>query len=113
MIESFCFGTLVIDGKTYTSDLIIYPDGRIVDAWWRKSGHLLTIEDIDELIQSQPDVIVAGTGVHGYMKPDDHLNRLLNRKKITFIADKNELAIKQYNSLSQNKRVGACFHLTC
>ena len=32
MIESYKFGEIVIDGTTYTSDVIIYPDN-VDDKW--------------------------------------------------------------------------------
>jgi hypothetical protein len=104
---------MVIDGKTYSSDLIIYPDGRITDAWWRRSGHKLVLEDIERLIQSNPDTIIAGTGVNGYMVPDKNLSVLLGQKGISFLADKNENAVLHYNRLVGKQTVGACFHLTC
>ena len=113
MIDSFGFGSVVIDGKKYSSDLVIYPDGRIVVGWWRKSGHRLFTEDIHELIQAEPEVIIAGTGIYGYMKPDKGLENLLHQKGIAFFAEKNENAIQTYNQEVINKRVGACFHLTC
>jgi hypothetical protein len=40
MIESYKFGEIIITGKKYDSDLIIYPD-HIDSSWWRKEGHLL------------------------------------------------------------------------
>ena len=46
MIESTAFGVMTIDGRTYTSDLIIFPDGRVQDGWWRKRGHVLGVDDI-------------------------------------------------------------------
>ena len=113
MIDSFGFGKLVIDGKTYTSDLIIYPDGRITDGWWRESGHRLAREDISDLILFKPNIIIAGTGINGCMLPDKNLVKQLNEKGITFMADKNENAIAHYNRLAEKQTVGACFHLTC
>jgi hypothetical protein len=113
MINGFRFGAMVIDGTSYTSDLVIYPDGRIVDSWWRKNGHRLVVDDISELIQSSPEVIVVGTGVYGYMKPESGLIETLLQKDISFIADKNEQAIAHYNAMFDSKRIGACFHLTC
>ena len=113
MIDAFNFGSLVIDGKKYSSDLIIYPDGRIVDGWWRKSGHRLFAEDIHDLIYSQPDTIIAGTGIYGYVKPDKKLEVLLQQKGVVFIAVKNESAVQAYNHKVLSERVGACFHLTC
>jgi len=42
MIEHYSFGRIVIDGKEYTKDLIIYPD-KIRANWWRKEGHKLRL----------------------------------------------------------------------
>ena len=113
MIESFSFGSIVINGKEYTSDLVIYPDGHVVDLWRRKFGHRLSTDDIDKLIMSGPKVIVAGAGINGLMKPEKQLEKLLNQKGIKFISQPNQEAIKAYNNLLSKNRVGACFHLTC
>ena len=113
MIESFAFGFIVINGTKYTSDLVIYPDGHIEDLWRRKRGHRLSAVDIDRLIKSEPEFIVAGAGMNGLMKPEKQLEKLLNKKGITFISRPNQEAIKAYNSLLLKNEVGACFHLTC
>jgi len=113
MIESYSFGRMVIDGKSYTSDLVIYPDGRIQDSWWRKSGHSLSDDDIRELMDSGPDVIVAGTGASGIMTPDAGLGKMLAEKGIEFRAVPTGEAVKLYNEIHQSRRTGACFHLTC
>ena len=113
MIESCSFGNIVIDGRKYTFDLVIYPDGRVEGPWYRESGHRLSSGDIRELIRSGPDVIVAGTGISGLVKPEKELERLLSERGIEFIAAPNEEAIKVYNDLSSRRSVGACFHLTC
>jgi len=113
VIESCSFGQMVIDGQKYTSDLIIYPDGHVEDCWRRQSGHMLSSDDIEKLIKSEPQVIVAGTGVSGLMKPENALVKLLHQKSIKLISEPNQKAIMIYNELLSQKRVGACFHLTC
>jgi hypothetical protein len=113
VIQTCSFGRLVIDGKNYTSDLIIYPDGHIEDHWRRQRGHRLSSDDIDKLIKSDPEIIIAGTGAIGLMKPEKELIKLLHQKTIEFIFEPNKKAIKIYNRLFPKKRVGACFHLTC
>ena len=113
MITSCSFGVIVIEGKQYTSDLIIYPDGHIEDSWYRRKGHGLSLDDISKLVESKPEVIIAGTGISGLMRPESGLDKLLLNKGIRFIAQPNQKAIKIYNELSSTKRVGACFHLTC
>jgi hypothetical protein len=112
-IDNCVFGTLFINGKSYTDDLLIYPDGNITGPWRRKRGHQLSMDEMRELIDSSPEVIVAGTGVSGGMKPDRNLGKDLSKLAIEFIAAPNEEAIKVFNKLVTEKRVGACFHLTC
>ena len=113
MITSCSFGVIIIEEKQYTSDLIIYPDGHVEDSWYRRKGHGLSLDDISKLIESKPEVIIAGTGVSGLMRPESGLDKLLLNKGIRFIAQPNQKAMKIYNELSSKKRAGACFHLTC
>ena len=37
-ISAYRFGKIHIDGRAYSSDVIITPE-RVVDTWWRKQGH--------------------------------------------------------------------------
>ena len=113
MIEAYSFGWMIIDGNRYTSDLLIYPDGRVEDTWYRKRGHDLSREDISKLIQAGPEIIIAGTGASGLMKPEKGLEEWLDQKGIRFIPLPSMEAMERYNSLSLKKPVGACFHLTC
>jgi len=112
-IDSCSFGSLVINGKTYTDDLIILPDGKILKPWWRKQGHQLTLDDLRELIGSSPEIIVVGTGISGRVIPDKNLEPDLAKLSIEFIAVPNEVAIKVFNQLASEKRIGGGFHLTC
>jgi hypothetical protein len=113
MIEAVSFGSMTVNGKRFTSDLIIFPGGRVVDGWWRERGHGLSKKDIASLIESKPDVIIAGTGVNGLMKPEPGLASFLEKNGIEFMAAPNEKAAALYNDLAKNKRVGAGFHLFC
>lgn len=113
VIDSYSFGTIVIDGKEYTKDVIIYPDGRIQSSWRRKDGHTLCAEDISDLIDYAPELIIAGTGAYGIMKPEAELVELLYNKGITFRALPSRKAVDEYNRLCGEKKIGACFHLTC
>lgn len=113
MIESISFGHITINSQTYHSDLIIYPDGRIEDNWWRKSGHRLTEGDIIKLIQSQPDVIIVGAGIYSGMQPANALEKKLDNIGVRFIVGSNQEAMVTFNRLAASDKVGACFHLTC
>ena len=82
IISGCSFGVIVIKGKQYTSDLIIYPDRHIEDSWYRKKGHRLSLDDISKLVESKPEVIIAGTGVSGLMRPESGLGELLFEKDV-------------------------------
>jgi hypothetical protein len=112
-IDGCTFGTIVINGKTYSDDLIIHPDGKILKPWRRNCGHQLTMDDLRDLIDSAPEIIVAGTGVSGGVKTDKDLREDLAKLSIEFIAAPNEQAISIFNRTVKEKRVGAGFHLTC
>jgi hypothetical protein len=110
MIESYDFGRIVIDGRAYTSDVIIFPD-RVMDDWWRKEGHALDIEDLKEVIEFRPEILVIGTGYSGIMKVKDKTHEFLESRGIEVIIEKTRKACDVLNSLGANA-VGA-FHLTC
>lgn len=113
MIESYNFGKIVIDGKTYKSDLIIYED-KIEDNWWRQKGHNLSPDDIQEVIDTKPDILIVGTGYSGSMKVPKETKETIEDKGIKLIAEKTTRAVEIYNELSKkDKQVFAALHLTC
>jgi hypothetical protein len=113
MIEAVSFGSITIDGKTYTSDLLRFPDGRVADAWRRHAGHRLSMADIATLVAAGPEVIVAGCGVSGRMVPDADLAGALAELGIDFFAAANGEAAERFNRHCGRRKTGACFHLTC
>lgn len=52
MIENYGFGNILINGKKYKSDLVIYKNN-VNDKWWRKEGHNLNINDIKEVVEKK------------------------------------------------------------
>lgn len=113
IIEAYTFGKMQINGRMYTSDLIIYPDGKIADSWWRAQGHVLEINDIKALVQTAPDLIIAGTGDSGLMRPAPALEKQLAARSIRLIIQPTAQAKDTYNDMKDTHRLGACFHLTC
>ena len=113
MIEKSDFGSIQIDGQTYNTDIIIYPDGRIADNWWRRHGHRLSFEDIESLVSADPEVIVIGTGVYGRMLPEAGLEKTLTERGIELVLGATAEAVSHFNRLQSSRKVGAGFHLTC
>jgi hypothetical protein len=68
-IAAYGFGHVTIDGREETRDVIVLPD-RVVRDWWRKDGHGLVLEDLDDVLEDLPEHLLLGTGAHGQLRPD-------------------------------------------
>ena len=112
-IDDCSFGRIKIDGQEYTQDVIIYPN-RIDSSWWRKEGHRLQIEDIGDILEAKPDVVVVGTGQYGGMKIDKGVEDLLRTKGIELRAAETSDACQTHNRLIKSKKIiVTALHLTC
>ena len=109
IIDSYHFGLIVINGKEYTSDLIIFPD-RVKDDWWRKSGHQLRLEDIAEVITESPEVLVVGTGASGLMKLLPEVEESLEAQDVKLIVETTDQVCHTYNRLRHSQRVVVVLH---
>ncbi|MBU7022876.1 MAG: hypothetical protein HXS40_01820 [Theionarchaea archaeon] len=109
MIEHYSFGRIVIDGKEYTSDVLIV--GGKVHSWWRKQGHRVAPEDLDVVVNASPETLVVGMGAYGAMKVPDKTEDYLRNKGIELIAEKTGDAVNTFDKLTGKK--AAAFHLTC
>ena len=100
-----------MDGAEHTRDLIVLPDG-VVGDWWRRDGHSLAMEDLDEVRASFPERLIVGCGAHGQLKPDPAVIEALERQGITVEAVDTEQAVRRYGE-SDERRTAAALHLTC
>jgi hypothetical protein len=111
-IDSYRFGQLVVSGKKYTSDVIIFPD-RVSHNWWRKTGHQLCLKDIAEVIAANPEVLVVGTGASGLMKVSPDVERDVETQGIKLIVEATDRACHTYNHICHSQRAIAALHITC
>lgn len=109
MIENYSFGRITVNGKTYTSDVLITGD--TVLNWWRKEGHVLNPEDLTAIVQANPEVLIVGTGAYGVMKVPEKTVQFIKGHNITLIVEKTGKAVDTFNSMAGKK--AAAFHLTC
>lgn len=113
MIEQYSFGNIVINGETYINDIKIIQ-GKVVPEWWRKSGHFVDVDDIQDILKSKPDILVLGKGSPGQMKSTESLCEFLKNNGIELIEEKTSEAVKTFNRLFKaGKNVSAGFHLSC
>lgn len=113
-IQDYGFGRIVVDGKKYTSDVIIYPD-RVDDSWWRREGHRLVPDDLPFLREHPPAVLVVGQGRFGLMKIAPEFLQFVQELGIELRAGRSAEAVDMYNQLWEegHRDIIGAFHLTC
>lgn len=112
-IDSYSFGVMKVNGTEYKADLIVFPD-KVRANWWRKQGHSLAIEDLDDIFDFKPEVLVVGTGASGLMEISDSTKTALQKGGIELFAANTGQALCLFNELLQKgKKVVGAFHLTC
>ncbi|MBW1991409.1 MAG: hypothetical protein JRI59_04715 [Deltaproteobacteria bacterium] len=111
-IDSYEFGRIVIDGVSYSQDLLIWP-GHIKKEWWRLEAHRLQLADVAEALAADPEILVVGQGQPGYMRVDPHLADYLRDKGIELVALPTRQAVQVINAEAGKRRLAAALHLTC
>jgi hypothetical protein len=111
-IENYEFGRVKIDGKTYNNDIIILPD-RVVPDWWRKSGHEVHVEDIEDILREAPEVLIIGTGYYDMLRVVGDTEKQLAEIGCEIIKQNTKEAWKVFNEIANTKRVAAALHLSC
>jgi len=111
MIDAYTFGKITVDGKTYTNDIRII-NNKVKPNWWRKEGHRLYIEDIQDILEKKPNTIIVGCGHDGVMKVDQRVRNYCRDNNIQLIELHTGDAVKRFNETTEPGLVGI-FHLTC
>ena len=108
----YAFGNIIIDGTTYTADVIVYPD-HVDSSWWRKEGHSLHRVDLIDVVSAKPDVLIIGRGYYGAMKVPEETIAFIESKGIEVHAERTEKAVELFNTVQGTKATVAVLHLTC
>ncbi len=119
-IESHSFGVMKIDGAEYRSDLIVFasrgagsPD-RIKSDWWRKQGHSLAMEDLDDVLSFKPEVLIVGKGTSGLMQVPASTKKAIEEHGIELITENTDRAWQLFNEqVQKGKRAVGAFHIAC
>jgi len=112
MIQSYAFGSMVIDGQEYSADLIVFPH-KLNSTWWRKEGHRLALVDLEDVLKEDIEVLVIGTGFFGLMKVEQDVLDAARAKSLVLHIEKTEKAVRIFNRLISQKKTAGAFHLTC
>jgi hypothetical protein len=110
-LEDYSFGRIVVDGEEHTRDLIVLPD-RVVSNWWRREGHSLVMEDLEQVQDELPERLIVGCGAHGQLRPHPAVLEALRERGIEVEALHTGEAVRRYGE-SDERRTAAALHLTC
>ena len=114
MIDEYITGShMMVNGKTYRQDLKIIRS-EVKGNWWRREGHCLNSDDIQDILAARPKVLVIGTGYAGNMRVPGSLLRTIENHQIKVIAETTADATRTFNRLQKERLdVAGAFHLTC
>lgn len=110
-IERFRFGEIFIGGDRYTDDLIVFED-RVRPSWWRKTGHLVVLDDLAEALAAEPEALIVGTGTQQCLKIAPEVVAHTNKAGIELLAFDTRIACQTFNHLRGKRRIVAALHLT-
>lgn len=109
-IDKADFGEIVIDGKSYYSDVFISAKGAVE---YKTKSHVIGASDVVVLLKDCPDCIVIGAGMEGSVGIEPEVEQILEDKGIKLFADKTPNAAEIFNGLvADGKKVAGIFHLT-
>jgi len=112
-IDSYEFGRIVVDGVSYTTDVLLIGQ-QVRENWWRKAGHSLCVEDIEPVIAAKPAVLVVGCGAYSMMNVPEQTSKAVQQQGIALEATDTAAAAGRFNELSgKGANVAAALHLTC
>jgi hypothetical protein len=110
-LGDYRFGHILVDGQEETRDLIVLP-GRVVRNWWRRDGHALVLDDLDDVLDDLPERLIVGMGAASQMRLDDSLLDLLRRRGVEVECLPTDRAVVRFGELDPD-RTAAALHLTC
>jgi hypothetical protein len=110
-LDGYSFGRISVDGFEQTDDLIVLPD-RVVGNWWRRGGHSLALEDLEEVLDELPERLIVGAGAYGRLRPDPAVIAELERRGVSLECLPTGAAVHRYSELDE-RSAAAALHLTC
>jgi hypothetical protein len=113
-IDKYSFGSIRINGRDYSQDVILLGE-EVKGAWWREAGgHVYALRDFEDLVSAAPEVVVLGTGYFGRVKVLDETLTALAEAGSEIVVEKTGGAVEYYNRFaSEGRDVAAALHLTC
>lgn len=116
-VDSFSFGSIVLDSKKYARDVLLLPNGFVKKrrgGFWKFGSHTIKKLEIEELAGASPDVVIVGIGTDAKAKLEADVESFAKESKPELVVLPSSEAIEELNKpLDRGKRVAALIHITC
>jgi len=116
-IDELTFGSIVIESKKYSRDILIFVDGTVRK---RKGGFLMfgrhetKRRELEQLSHGQPEVVIVGTGTDGAAHIAAEAESWAKANSVSLLVQPSCDAIAKLNELTeQKKKVAGLIHITC
>lgn len=107
-IQEYKLGAFIIDGKQFIGSIKVV-DNKV--RYWERETQILDIKDIDELLRTNPEYLIIGTGAGGLLKVPDNIRQTVLMKGISLVVGKTQEVVIKFNELNSNKkRVAGIFN---
>ncbi|MGH3088889.1 MAG: Mth938-like domain-containing protein [Rubrobacteraceae bacterium] len=103
------------DGASF-KDAKLFPGG--AREWdWNETGtrHEPGVQpaDVEELLKAGVETVVIGVGFHERLGVCEETRRTLQERSVALHVLQTERAVRLYNELRENEKVGSLIHSTC
>lgn len=116
-IDGTEFGRIIIDGETYTHDVLIRVSGEVRKRRKKLSkklygtSHIMSLEEADFVYEKGCRLLIVGTGQNGNLRLSPEAAEFFAGKSCAVVAEPTPRAISVFN-LAKGDRIGV-FHVTC
>lgn len=112
MIDAFRFGEMIIDGRCYRTDIVLYPD-HVEALWERCEQHVVKIADMRKILLLRPEYLLIGAGQPGLLHVLWETQEYILQQGIQLVTVPTENAIRLYNRIYDKCLIIGAFHLGC
>ena len=110
-IQFVKFGEVMVDGKVYYSDMIVWWDG---EKEFVPKTHILGMQAFSRLLRKNPDMVVVGTGQQDCVRISDDVREKARDRGVMIFEETSAKAADIFNGLAATgKKVVAFIHTTC
>jgi hypothetical protein len=116
-IDGTAFGSITIDGETYSHDVLISLSGKIRKRKKKLSkkhygtSHIMSLEEAEFIYEKGCRVLILGTGQNGNLRLSPEAAEFLADKGCAVLAEPTPRAVALFNG-AKGDRIGL-FHVTC